>query len=169
MLTSLKFIHRFCTKINSMTGEDFELFLDTPHSFLNKPFLIIISSGDSKMKGRDSSSYSTASGAVISLSKWAVLVSGPWEGIFSCVGRHCAVADSNTQRASAPVPTTQKHTQPAGDVCAECPSTCGRSKNMLGPLICGTSNSLKTSTIFSLWVLKLWLLIWQYRHYGDSN
>ena len=33
------------------------------------------------MKGRGSS-YSTASGAVIFLSKWAVFVSGPWEGDF---------------------------------------------------------------------------------------
>lgn len=61
------------------------------------------------MKGRDSS-YSTSSGAVISLSKWAVFVSGPWEGIFSCVGRQCAVTDSNTQRTSALVLTTQTHT-----------------------------------------------------------
>lgn len=82
------------------------------HSFQSQPSLIIILLEDSKMKGTDSSS-STASGAVIFLSKWAVFVSGPWEGIFSCVGRQCAVTDSNTQRTSAPVPDTQTHA--AGD------------------------------------------------------
>lgn len=49
------------------------------------------------MKGRDSS-YSAAPGALIFQSKWVVFVSRPWEGIFSCVGRHCAVTDSNTQQ-----------------------------------------------------------------------
>lgn len=77
-----------------------------PFSFLC--WLIIILLGDSKMKGRESS-YSTAPGAVIFLSKWAVFVSGPWEGIFSCVGRQCAETDSNTQRTS-PLVLTHKHT-----------------------------------------------------------
>lgn len=70
----------------------------------------------SEKKARDSS-YFTVPGAVIFLSKWAVFVSGPWEGIFSCIGRQCAVTDSNTQRTSAPVLT---QTLTAGDEAGVC-------------------------------------------------
>lgn len=81
------------------------------------------------MKGRDSS-YFTVPGAVIFLSKWAVFVSGPWEGIFSCVGRQCAVTDSNTQRTSALVLT---QTLTAGDeagVCGASPAYTGEEEEI---------------------------------------
>lgn len=58
---------------------------------------------------RDRSS-STASSALIFLSKWAVFITGPWERIFSRVGTQCGVTDSNTQRTYALV-LTHKHTR----------------------------------------------------------
>lgn len=91
------------------------------------------------MKGRDSS-YSAASGAVIFQSKWDVFVSGPWEGIFSCVGKQCAVTDSNTQRTSALV-LIHKHARQEDDAgeCWVSPLHRGGGGNIFGLLIYGST------------------------------